>query len=316
MALHPNARVEVDGRELSSAEGAVWSVRVSLSLGAAHDRATIRCWPRSAFAGASPGVTMTVRLGEVGDETLVWTGTLGRVEREPDALVLEGLSDTASLSALRTSRSYVDQSVADIVGDLASDTTVDEVEADVSLSAYHLDDRRSAWSHIQELAALAGAEVGSSPGGGLRFVSPRSGSADHTLRFGAEVLRWQAGPASAPTPVVAAAHGSGSESGADQWHWIRRDLGGGDAPLRAVAAFATRDAADNLTSVLEARAAAAGTGGRLILTGDPEIRPGDLLEVTDLPDGDPGVLRARAVEHFLDGRTGFVTVVAAEGAGA
>ncbi len=83
--------------------------------------------------------------------------------------------------------------------------------------------------------------------------------------------------------------------------------------MRTVAAFATKDAADHLTTSLGARAGASGTRARLVVTGNAELRPGDLIELTDLPDGDPGVLRARSVEHVLDGRTGFVTVVTAEG---
>ncbi|HWK88737.1 MAG TPA: hypothetical protein VNP72_02030 [Longimicrobium sp.] len=310
----PRVVVMLDGRSLTGAEAAVARVRVALSVSGAHDRAEVLAWPQSRLAEATPGSTLSVALGEDGEEEDVWAGEVVEVAAGEDGVALDGLSGTVALSRERISRTWVGESVADVVRDLAGSAPVDEVGGDVKLSAYTVDDRRTVWAHLLELAALTGAEVGSAPDGGLRFLAPRTGSADHTFRHGADVLSWRASATSAPTAASVAAYGAASEAGAEQWHWLLR-APSGTAPVRVVPALRTREAADALAQALTARAERAAVRGTLRLRGAPEVRPGALVEVEDLPAGGPGTLRVLSVEHVLDGRAGLVTTLSVEGAG-
>lgn len=310
----PVARIEVDGQSLSSAEGAVVRVRVAAGLGGGHDRAEIVCWPPSRFEGSAPGAAATVALGESGEEEPAWAGEVIACRDGPAGIEIEGLAPTVRLSRARISRTYLDQSAAEIIKDLAADVPMGEVQADVRVDAYHVDDRQTVWSHVLALAELAGVEVAASPGGELRVTPPRSGRADVTLRHGADLLWWDFGPAAEQVSAIAAAHGAGSEGGS--WHWIRRDVGAGDeSSLRVVGAFGNRDAADGLTESLARRSRDAGRHGVVVAVGRPGIRPGDLVELEDLPGEDPGVLRVRTVDHRLD-RNGFITVLRLSGGAA
>jgi hypothetical protein len=309
----PRAVVTIDGRRLTSAEAALVRLRVALGFGA-HDAAELVVWPTSKFAGATAGAVMSIALGEDGDEEDVWAGEVVTVEAGADGVVIDGLASTVVLSRTRLAQTYADQSVADIVHDLVPDA--DEVSGDTQLPAYAIDGHRAVWAHVLDLARLVGADVGASPEGTLRFVPPRTGTADVTLRYVADVLTWTAGPARAPDVPAVGAHGAGSEAGADGWHWLLREptaVGPAGAPVLVVPAVRTRDAADVMARALASRAARAARRGRLRLVGHPEIRPGELVEVTDLP-GDPGTLRVLEVEHVLDARDGFITSLVVEGA--
>jgi hypothetical protein len=313
----PRAVITVGGQRLTSAEAALVWLRLALGPSGTHDLVELMLWPTSRLTGAAVGAPMSVALGEDGGEQDVWAGQVTAVEAGPDTVAIEGLAATVELSRRRVSQTYLNQSVADIVRSLVPDS--DEVSGDTQLPAYSLDDRRSVWTHLLDLAAIVGADVGASPSGTLRFVPPRTGSADATLRHGADILSWRAGAAPKPVVPAVAAYGAGSEAGAEQWHWIlRAPAAGGEAgtPLQAVAALRTRDAADAMTRALTGHASRAAAHGRLRVVGRPDLRPGALVAVTGLPSGDPGMLRVLAVEHVLDTREGFVTVLTVEGAGA
>jgi hypothetical protein len=313
----PRAVLTVGGRQLKSAEAALARLQVSLGLGA-HDAAALTVWPSSKLASTSSGDTLAIALGEDGSETDVWSGEVTEVSAGGDAILIDGLAATVALSRTRMSQTYLDQSVADIVRDLASSVTVDEVQGDTQLKAYAVDDRRPVWNHLLDLAALVGADVECSASGGLRFVPVKTGSADVTLHYKTDLLAWSAGGAPQPKVAKPAPYGSASSAGADKWHWILRSptgSGSGDGPTLVIPAFHTSDAADSLAQALSDRATRAKLQGRLRIVGNATVRPGDLVDISGLPAGDPATLRVRAVEHLLDGRDGFITTLTVEGAG-
>lgn len=311
MALsRPRAILTLDGRRLTSAEAALVRLRVLLTLGE-HGPAEVLLWPSSKLAGAQPGSRLVIALGSEGNEEDVWSGEITGTAAGADAVALDGLEGTVALSRQRVSQAYLNQSVADIVRDLAGSAAVDEVSGATTLPAYFVDDRRSVWAHLLELARIVDADVSASPAGGLRFVPARTGTPDHRLRHGAEVLGWWTGAASEPPAAAVAAYGAASEAGGEQWHWIRRPSGPGG---QFVAALRTKDAAEAMARALSNRAARAAVRGRFRIVGRPSVRPGDLLAVADLPTGDPGALRVRSLEHVLDARQGFVTTLEVEGA--
>lgn len=311
----PSAVLTLDGQTLSAAEAALARLEVDLSSGS-HDAARVTLWPESKFKDAQAGSTLEISLGEAGDEELVWTGQITGARRSPEAVTLEGLAATIELSRARRSQTFVAQTVADIVKDLAGDVTVDTVEGAVELAVYSVDNERPVWAYLCDLARLLDADLASSPDGGLRFV-PREGPATPSFaRYGAEVLDWRWSQAPQPHASATAPHGAGSEEGSDRWHWLLNDPVGADADqTRIVGALRARDGADTATAALAARAERAAVRGSVSLLGKPSLRPGDSLELKDMPDGDPGSLRIRDVLHILDADRGFITVLTVESAG-
>jgi hypothetical protein len=310
----PNANITIDGRKLSAAEAALVSLKIDLTVAGAHDSARITLWPNSRFSGAAPGASLAIALGDKDSEEDVLTGEVTGVRGAPDGVVLKGLSATVALSRAFMSQTYVSQSVADIVNDLASGVSTDQVSAAMQLAAYHVDNRRSVWTHLQSLAQLTGRDLGSAADGSLRFVPADSPALPTKLRYGADLIDWDFAQVPAPTAPAVLAHGAGSEAGAAKWHWLRHDPASGD-PTRIVGGIATKDAAELASKALADRASRAAVRGKLLIVGDATIRPGDTVELSDLPGADPGTLRVVAVHHSLDSATGFLTRLSVEAAG-
>lgn len=310
----PNARITIDGTSRDADQAALVRLCVELSLNGSHDLATLQLWPRSTFADAAAGAKMKIALGERGEEEAVWSGEVTSRRMMPQGVALEGLAATVALSRTSKSQGYLNQSVADIVRDLAGNVAIDKVQAPLRLNAYHVDNRRPVWSHLKALAALAGADLGPAPDGGLRFVPASGALSPVTLRHGAELLDWSLAAGASPRPAKVAAYGSASESGDQRWHWLSHDpAGAGAGTTRVPAALSTRDAAQAVGDALGTRAARAGFCGVVVIQGRPALRPGDSVRLADLPGGDPGVLRVRTVRHTFDATGGFLTRLGVEG---
>jgi hypothetical protein len=309
----PSAIVTLANRRLTAAEAGLLSLRVVLTRGT-HDTAEIILWPQTKFASAQPGDTVNVQLGLRGEEEDVWSGIVTGVERNSHALIVTGQANTVALSRERKSQTYVGQTVADVVRDLASSIDVDTVDAPAELSYYAVDHRRTIWGHLLDLARLSGSEITCSAAGALRFLPERALPSSTRFRFGAELLSWRVGAAAVGTPPIFASHGSASEAGSEKWHWINPDPTSGAGGGQVVGAFHARSLAEALSTAVETRFTRAGVVGQVELVGQAALRVGDVFSLSDLESGDPGSLRALAVTHTVDGAHGFRTVARVEGA--
>lgn len=310
---HPIARMVVDAETYSSAQAAVQWAEVRLSLGGAHDAARVGLWLNSRAGGVAPEARASIALGEGTDLTDVWAGTISWVEAGERRVALEGLSHTAQLSAQRVARAWQDQSVGDIVRDLAGPVQIDNVDASLQLPWYAVDTRRTVWSHLRELAQLIGADVTSNPSGGVRFVPSASSAQTHTLRYGADLIRWQLAELPAVDAPGIRAYGAASEAGAQQWHWLLGDAGSGGG-VSIPGAIRTKDAADLGTKARTDRAARRAHRASVLALGVPAIRPGDVVRLADVPGAPQERYRVTGVAHRLDGRTGFTSALQMEGA--
>jgi hypothetical protein len=301
----PSATITIDGTSLTAFEAGLHRLTVSMSHGT-HHTAELTLWSDSKFAKSAAGASIAIALGVEGEEEDLLTGEIAGAVGNPSAVRLDAVSATIALSRARKSQTYVSQTVADIVNDLASDVDVDEVSADLTLSAYSVDQRRTIWAHLVDLASLAGADLGCAASGGLRFVPPATGPGPFSFMYGATVLEWRLST-STPLPVrKIAASGAASEQGAEKWHWLLHDPVGPDAsPTRVVGAFHTRDAADALAKALGERAARTAVRGFVRLVGEAGLRPGEVIEIADLPGPAAGPFRLLTVDHTFDARDGF-----------
>jgi len=311
----PTAKIATSGQTLTAAQAGLLRARVSLSVLGSHDAFTLTLWRRSKLADLATGDDVAIALGEIDDETDVAKGKLTARLVHGSTLELEVLAPTAELSQRFVSKTYLRQTVSDIVNDLAGSVPIDQVDGDAQLAAYAVDDRRPAWSHLRDLADLVDADLGAADDGSLRFVSITSPS---PVAIGAQsdVLAWGVGARGAVSPSAVAAYGAGSEAGAEQWHWIHRSPSpSGDGVVRLVGGFHAKELADQLRTGLESRAARRALGGRVVLVGHPDLRPGDAIQASDAPGGDPGALRILSIEHVIDPLRGFTTALLVEGAG-
>ena len=311
-AQRPSLITTLAGRTLRGNEAGLVQLRVDLACGG-HDRVELSLYSRSKFGSASPGDSLTLRVGFEDDESDVFSGEVSSVEQRPDLLVITGLAPTAALSRLRKKQTYLSQTVADIVRDLAASVSIDQVDASSDVSYYAVDSRRSVWGHLLDLAELSGAELSCSPTGGLRFLPVSGGPARTRLRFGAELLSWRLEQTPGGSAAKFAAHGSASESGAAKWHWLNADPTSGSGESQVIGGFHARASAEALSAAASAAEQRGKVGGWLELLGRAELRVGDVLGLSDLETADPGPLRARAVTHVVSAALGFRTTVRVEG---
>lgn len=316
MALpRPAAALVVDGRELSLPEAAAVSITVEGSVLGSHDRAAIVLGPLSPWLDLAIGATVEVSLGLADDDhTAVLTGQVEGVRQLTWGTLIGVLATTVKLDRLRIGRCYTAQKVGDIVRDLcgAAGLTTGDVDDGPTLGAYHVDERRTGWRHLRELAALLGDELASGAAGEVHVRAPRTGSAQHTLRAGAELLDWAAGgQAATADPLPVGPYGAASEQGSDAWSLIQH-APGGTGPHRVLPAVRDRDAAAAIDSAATAAHQRSTVRGRAVATGVPAIRAGDLVELDDVPRAAATyrVLRAR---HRIDAG-GFRTILDLEAA--
>lgn len=307
----PSAIVTLGGRSLRASEAALASLRVRLARDS-HDAVELVLDPRTKLARAKPGDELSVRLGFVGEEADVWSGDVSGVERTARALLVTGLARTARLSRERKAQTYVAQPLADVVRDLAGSIAVDRVDGSTELSYFAVDQRRSVWGHLLDLAQLFGSELSCSASGGLRFLPIEPLPSATRFRHGAELLAWRVGPSEPPAATAFVAHGSASTSGSAKWHWLEPEPSTGEGRNRVIGAFHSDAAAEAASRGAQGRARRAAVRAELTLVGQAQLRVGDVFSLAELPQGDPGPLRALAVTHHLDGVRGFWSSVVAE----
>ncbi len=309
---------------------AVTSLTVEMSVGSGHDRMDLAVANLSSIAGTEPGTKVAIALGYGDDNTDVLAVEIHRRETTPHGIAFVGYSPTRRLSSTFIARSYVRQTVGDVIADLLSEGEVDEgdIEAGHDLPAYHLDGSRSAWDEIHILARRTGSQVrstasgalsfgpapGSSGGGGLgaavSAVASAVGLGSGTeLRKGATLIDWRAGRSGA-VPAFAhevAAVGAASPLGADRWHHIMKAPASGPKPTIVDAALRTGAAAVLATAARADASRRATTTGRFRTPGDPSLRAGDTVTVEDV------VYRILEVTHRVAESAGFITDLVVEG---
>lgn len=326
--VKPSAKINLNGQHLSSAEAGMVSIRLDLSFNT-HDRLQMTVWPDSKLRDAVPGDELSVELHtqsqslsdleSVGaflgnsDSSALWTGTIDAVHSSAGIIQISGLASSAQLNKVKLSATWADQSIDKIIKDMAGDLAL-EIEADMNLSNYSIDNTRSVWSHLYELAQLTGAELSSSASGGLRFVLASKGGSKTSIRYGAELIDWRLVKQQQASLAVAAEHGAASSAGKDKWHWLAHDPVGTDAEnTNTPAAFSSREAADLFSEAAKAKQQRSATQGEVWIGGRTDLRPGALIELLGLPQGDSGTLRVKSVTHQMDGQTGFITALSVEG---
>jgi phage protein D len=309
----PSIELTAGGTGLSGPEAAVVSLQCGLAVGAAMDYAIVVCTLHSPLVDVSVGDDFTIGLGYEGDESAtVLSGNVSAIDYSPSLFTIEVAAATSALARYYHAGSYVQQTIGDIVSDLVAQAgvTTGTIEASQSLAAYHVDERRAVWSHVVDLSNIADLSLTTSAAGALEMREPKSSPVASTLRYGAELLLWQAGPRQAAgIAFQAAPHGAGSEAGSEKWHILLKDPTGGspDAPMIVLPAARDRETADAFSQAEESRKTRRGLHGRAIVTGTPALRAGDVVAMVDLPAGEDLTFRCRSVCHEISPDLGFTT---------
>jgi hypothetical protein len=251
----------------------------------------------------------------------ILTGKVHSIRRNVDSIAVTIADAAGDLAAFRPSATYEKQGASQIIRSLASDTNVSagDVDIDLDLPAYVAHPARTASEHIAELGRLGGAIAFTDADGRLQVKARPSGQATAALKYGREIVRYDVRKAEVVNGSrIAIGFGpAGSASAPDA---LRHSLeflpssapdGGRGVHRYPMAALRIPGAASNASTALQTAAAAQSERlvARCFLLA--ALRPGDVIEVQELPDGlSGGPWLLTRVEHELMGGTGATTLEA------
>ncbi len=264
---------------------------------------------------ASPGDKAVLSLDGGEGSLTVLTGKVCSIRRVLSQIHVTIADVAGDLAAYRPSNTFQGQDAKSVANRLASDVsaTTGTVDIDLDLAVYVAHPARTAAEHISYLASLAGGIAYSEGDGTLNVRKRPSGSADHALKYGREVVTYEVTSASTINPQRFAMGfgpaGSGGASNALR-HSVEPVPGSaakGGVGVRRLPDPTVRvpSAASNASGALQGLEAAYAkqvTASCFLL---PALRPGGVIEVQSLPDGlATGPWLLTRVEHTFERGSG------------
>ncbi len=309
----PSCTITVNGGSYSGREIALGSLDIDMNLEGGHDLALINGSSLSPLRDAGIDEQCTIALGAEDEEVEVFTGVITAVRNELDKVSVEVMAATYPLSQTFTAQAYMEQTVADIINDLAGQAGVrtGAIDSSLPVAIWYVTEQRSAWWQIKRLAEMGDCEVLCDESGALVVRPVGSGGAGHTLRYGAELLRLDCSQLKERSAREFAPAGAGSELGSAKWHiTLREPVGAAPAaPATILGALRDRDGAGQVTDGAALAAKRAALLGRAVIMGNSAIRPGDTVDLEDIPGRDGMSARVVGVKHIFDAERGFVTIL-------
>lgn len=297
-------------------ESPVVSIRISLSMDIPADSFEI-------ILGATDDTMMikekdpvSIKLGYDGDLKQVITGTVQTVSPMINHVRVIGLNQITNLLESRVSLVFEHQPAGDIVQNLANTCKINPgiVESGVNFPYYVVDDGRSVYHHIKELATLCGCDVYLSNEDKLNFI-PYSGNSPYTVEYGVNIISANLDEQNPRVgTVIVKGESPSSFEGSDTYHWLTKKAvegieGKGNEQIKVVSALKDTQAAKTVAKSIH-KERSRGTEGTVETVGAAEIKLGDSLEVKKMPNKAlNGRFQVRAVEHYLSKRRGFTTTV-------
>jgi phage protein D len=268
--------------------------------------------------------------GSDGTATPVFKGSVDGIHDRPQGRrLVTATNGSRELAQARLNRSFEQQDAGAIIQALASELGLSsELPGGVpTLPRFVVDDRVSLYGHIARLAALGGHVACIAADGTVKVKNPAADAEPAArIAYGVDILDFALGERAPHTAAVqVTGEGAAGDQGSDAWYWLRKDpasnqsTAGSGTPLRTVSVGALRsaEAVEKLAASKLRRASEASTRGWLLISGAPQVEPGDNVEVSGLPQSSlNGEYRVTEIVHELDVRGGYRSRVRVAKAGA
>lgn len=277
----------------------------------------------------STGDDFSIQLGYEDNLTRVFSGILAAVEPDISTTVFEGANSSSDMTKTRINQTYQNKPAGKIVSDLASQANAKtgSIDNGVDFPFYAIDDRKHVLQHAAELAAKSGLDLFFTPENKLEMKPFKKTKGDHTFSYGENILKLQI-LNSMPTvgKVEVVGESPAGSQGSDAWHWLIKDsnavkgsTGNGKQLLIREPAIRAKKGADIYAAGKLDLLTRAATYGRMVTLGNPEVKPGDAIEIKDVPTPAlNGLFQVRYVKHRFNVQQGFTTTIdfiTAEGGG-
>lgn len=260
------------------------------------DRVVARL-PAAAPLEAAPGDPVTLSLDSGEGSSDVFTGVVDSVRRDPRAITVTAVDAGGALALFRPAVTFEQSTVGTVIETLCSDAGVDtgDVEDGPSLPFYAADPGRTALEHIARLAGWAGALARVAADGKLEATVVAGADPDVALLYGREVLALETVDAAAPIETFVVAGEAAASSAADSLRPTNDFFGGSrpDGPSQTTVwtwepALRTPAAASTASASLARLYKSSRQSAALHTWLQPQLRPGTVLEIQEVPDGLPG----------------------------
>ena len=283
-----------------------------------------------------------LKLGYDGTEEVVFTGSVARLVRTLQGVVLIALSPVNALLNRRAAATYENQSVGGIAKDLVDKGGVemDTVEDGPTLPHFAVDQRLTLYAHLKRMADRLGYELYTTREGKMRFhplgdaagldaaggIGGISSAISSTLAGGEQVAQYGQHLLSAFAQKHQAAWDAvfvGGESpmssqGDTTSYWLTAndsdfsgEAGAGDRKILVLdAAARTKDLADRFAEGYLASAQRKAHTIQFQILGRPEAELGDPFSLSDVPDesmNQSGYIRG--ITHRFSASKGFRTSI-------
>jgi phage protein D len=266
------------------------------------------------------GDAAAIELGWDGATSAVFTGTVDRISRGITHLEASCSGAQMKLMRSRTDQVFVSQNAGQVVTALAGTAGVptDTVEDGIDLPIYFADSARNLYAHCFGLSRLCGFDLFTTAAGSLVFSSFSTTSADHTFRYGADILSVNIERTVPLDGVTVVPESPASSAGDETASWLVKDSSahegtsgsGADTLLLSDPLLRTRDAAESAAKARLYFSQRDSVTGELELAGAPDVDLGETVQLDGVPGDDiDGLYQVMGVTHWLDSRRGFRTTV-------
>jgi hypothetical protein len=287
-------------------------LQIDLKLEAAPllDILTVRL-PAAAPLSASIGDAVELTLNSGEKEAKVFTGVIDAIRHGFGEMRVSALNAGAELARFRPAATYEQITAGNVLRALCGDAGVDtgEVDDGISLAFYAADPSRSALEHVARVCGWSGAMARISNENRVESAVVNATQPDVALKYGREILdtcQWKL-MSKIESFVVVGESGTGSTSAPEALRATTDFFGGsppnGPSPKSRWAsepALRTVSGARTAGAALQRAYNSSRENGRMEAFLQPDLRPGSILQIRDLPDGLPsGPLWLYRVQHWI-----------------
>ncbi|VAW30259.1 hypothetical protein MNBD_CHLOROFLEXI01-3947 [hydrothermal vent metagenome] len=323
MLLHPAYKLTigeeiVDTTSEPQASTAV-SITVTLDMEAPADSFTLVLGQVGGFQPQREEEAKIALGFSDGDLTQVMVGQVLTADASLTTRRVIGHSPAQALLTTFVDQTYESMSAGQIVGNLADQAGVNvaEVQDGIMFSAYVVDGRSHIHHHMQNLADLCGFDLYINSDGELIFAQFQSGNSLHIFDYGKQIVELEV----VQTPPLAGevqawGESPGGSQAEEAWAWLTKDFSGlkgtadsgNPAQLLERPALRTAEAAQTAADAAHTRIQRRMLRGRLLSTGQPQVKLGDAIQLRNVPDDSlNSKFQVRSVVHHIDKTNGFTT---------
>lgn len=267
-----------------------------------------------------------IELGYADEESGLQQVIAARVEYVTQGSTEDRITGHSAAAVLLNSfadQTFENKTAGTIVQALASDAGVDVslAEPGINFPAYVIDGQRSIYHHMHALAGLCGFDLYLNSDNEIVFRKFIGGNTIHLFDHAIHIIELEVENSPPRANKIEVWGESGTNNGAESWAWLTKDFNAlkgtaGQAPLTGKAetllleksSLRTGQAAQTTADAVSTDILRRQVRGRLLSMGRPQVRLGDAIRLTNLPEAELNqTYQVRSIKHNINKKLGFIS---------